>query len=195
MSENNNRKMKPSGMKMEEDALFSRSFERGAQAEPDSLVRISLQTGAPQPNVSSEGRKCVNNICSRVQIQMEPVAFTWLQCSRWDFRESVDFKVSTKPTLAPKCGASNCELMIRVQYFQPDICWLVFWFFFFPLKVGDPSDSYDVDAETMTDPPPSLTPGIKNTVGWAGWGGCFFVLFCFFFLFLALTNTSRSKKI
>lgn len=82
VSENNNRKMKPSGMKMEEDALFSRSFERGAQTEPDSLVRISLQTGAPQPNVSSEGRKCVNNICSRVQIQMEPVAFTWLQCSR-----------------------------------------------------------------------------------------------------------------
>lgn len=44
--------MKPSGMKMEEEALFSRSFG------------ISLQTGASQPNVTSEERKCVDNICA-----------------------------------------------------------------------------------------------------------------------------------
>lgn len=80
VSENNNRKTKPSEMKIGEDALlFSKrglTFERTAQAEPDSLATISLQTEVSQPNVNSEERKCVNNICSRVQIQTEPVTFT-----------------------------------------------------------------------------------------------------------------------
>lgn len=54
--------------------------------------------------------------------------------------------------------------------------------FFFPLKVCSPNDSYEVAAETMTDPPPSLTPGSKNTVGRAGWVGfsCCFFTFCLF---------------
>lgn len=76
MSKNNNRKNEKLKKML---FFFSRnglSFERTAQAEPDSLVRISLQTEASQPKVNSEERKCVKNICSRAQIQAEPVAFT-----------------------------------------------------------------------------------------------------------------------
>lgn len=57
----------------------------------------------------------------------------------------------------------------------------------FLLKVCSPNDSYEVAAQTMTDPPPSLTPGSKNTVGRAAsW------LF-FFFFFLALTKQNLNQ--
>lgn len=61
VSENNNRKMKPSGMKIGEDAFFF--FSRST-----SGPTASSEPAPRQPNVNGEERKCVNNICSRVQI-------------------------------------------------------------------------------------------------------------------------------
>lgn len=57
------------------------------------------------------------------------------------------------------------------------------------LKVCSPNDSYEVAAQTMTDPPPSLTPGSKNTVGRAAsW------FFCFFFLALTKQNLNQIEN-
>lgn len=59
--------------------------------------------------------------------QTEPVTFTRLLRSKWNFRDSVDVEDKTIPILATRTqrwAASNCEWMIHVQYFQPEICWL-----------------------------------------------------------------------
>lgn len=46
-------------------------------------------------------------------------------------------------------------------------------------------------AQTMTDPPPSLTPGSKNTVGRAA----FYLGFLLLLFFLALRESKPNKKI
>lgn len=107
--------------------------------------------------------------------QTEPGTFTRLLRSKWNFLETLLVsKIKLYQYWPPNAALGSQQL--RLEWFMYSIFSLIFVGCLF-LKVCSPNDSYEVAAQTMTDPPPGLTPGSKTTVGRAAFWLLFFLFF------------------